>query len=414
MRFLFLTKRRYTHKDLLADRFGRLFHLPVGLGRAGMRGDVYALDYRLAPRTRMETDGVTFRSVPYARLNLPFVLRGIERRAEADVVIASGDVNFGLYGAWLAQRLRVPFVYDVYDNYLAYPNNRFPRAEALFHHVLHRADVATSVSPALASLLAPHCPDVHILDNGVDARTFAPRSKRAARSALGLDERATYVGYFGSIETRLGAEVLIEAVRRVREATGDDVRLLLAGKVSASIDLSSRFIEYRGLVSQPTVGTLIAASDVVTVPYLRHPQNDYSGACKLAEYLCAERPVVATDVGRARELLPGVPLAEPGDVSALAQTMLVQLANPSVPTLPSTLGWSALGERFAAIVRAAVTRADAQGTRSRPKSRAPFESVTTSPSAWRGSAAKPVPDSRRDTSSPSSRRTAISDPRDSP
>lgn len=359
MHFLFVCKRHYTNRDLIKDRFGRLFHLPMQLGQHGHSGEVLAFDLRTRSRDSLQIDRVQFVSMPYYRVNLPWVFASMARRArrqKPDVVIASGDINFGLYGLWLARAFNVPFVFDVYDQYLAYRSNGFPGAEALMHHVTRSADAVLTVSPALREHLQRDNPNVTVIDNGVDATLFAARDQRQAQAQLGLDPNRSYIGYFGSLEKRLGSDRLLDAVERLRHVTGRDVRLLLAGKNAEALPLDRPFVDYRGLVSQTEVAQLIAASDVVAMPYVRHLQNDFSGACKLAEYLCAQRPVAATDVGRARDFLIDVPLAEPGDVDSLVAVLRSQLERPRLAPMPKELLWSSLGARVDAVIADAVSR----------------------------------------------------------
>jgi hypothetical protein len=44
MKIHLLCKRYYTRKDLIRDRFGRLYHLPVQLSRLGLQVSVTAID----------------------------------------------------------------------------------------------------------------------------------------------------------------------------------------------------------------------------------------------------------------------------------------------------------------------------------------------------------------------------------
>ncbi|MCU0974490.1 MAG: hypothetical protein MUF80_11140, partial [Burkholderiales bacterium] len=64
MRVFFLAKRYYTNKDLLEDRFGRLFHLPVQLAAQGANVAVTAMDYRNPEPYQMHAEGVSFRTAP--------------------------------------------------------------------------------------------------------------------------------------------------------------------------------------------------------------------------------------------------------------------------------------------------------------------------------------------------------------
>ena len=86
-RILFLAKRHYMGKDVLADRYGRLFHLPQELARRGHAVRCVLSDYRGrgAIETRHDDDGCSWSSVPLRR---PLALY---RAAAAALVLPSGS-----------------------------------------------------------------------------------------------------------------------------------------------------------------------------------------------------------------------------------------------------------------------------------------------------------------------------------
>ena len=115
-RVLVLCKRHYTNRDLITDRYGRLFHLPYELGRLGNEVLVLAADYqsRSAPRTR--ADSVRFESIPLSvHRVVPFYRRVREavRDFSPDVIVASSDTQFVWLGKRLARLEGTPFAFDI-------------------------------------------------------------------------------------------------------------------------------------------------------------------------------------------------------------------------------------------------------------------------------------------------------------
>lgn len=106
MKLHILCKRYYTCKDLIRDRFGRLYHLPVGLNRLGIETGVTAIDYRSSVGEQHEFEGVVFRTLAATPVCLPASLIRLWRALRADppdMLLASGDSHIGYLGQKLAR-----------------------------------------------------------------------------------------------------------------------------------------------------------------------------------------------------------------------------------------------------------------------------------------------------------------------
>lgn len=348
MRILLLCKRRYTNMDLLADRFGRLFHLPLQLARHGFDVEVVALDYRSTAREEMRAEGVRFRTEPADIAHLPLLyprLRKLVREARPDVIIASGDSHIGYLGLRLARGAGARSAFDVYDYYPAFKGNRLPGMRWMFRKAVAGADLVIAAGGRLACELQPLNPCIAVIGNGVDTALFRPIERETARRELGLDPAIPIAGYFGSINPTRGP-LLIEAAALLR-ARGIDLHLLLAGPVRG-IPLEREWIDYRGQVAQSAIPALINACDVAVIPYLSSPFNDRSSACKIAEYLACGVPVVATDVAGHADYFGDTEnaLCAPTP-QAMADTIARQIERPSHATLPPGMSWEGLGTTLA-------------------------------------------------------------------
>lgn len=350
MRFLVACKRHYTNKDLLLDRFGRLYHLPVELARSGHEGLVVAADYRNHQRLTLSEPGLTFESVPLSGWRLPAFTWQLWRRAKRfrpDVVFASADTHFGVMAALIARRMKIPFVFDMYDNYEVFASARIPGMRWALRRVLRSADLVICAGERLRALTEGQSRASLVIANGVDTTLFAPGDRPAARRELGLPETATTIGYFGSIARGRGIEVLISAVSEIRKG-GRPVTLLMAGTNEIDLPLTEDWIDWRGPVGQAQVPNLINASDVVVIPYLSNPQVDVSNASKLPEYLACGAAIVTTRVSDYAEAfdLPDRIVCRPGDAPDMARAIIGQLDDPITPPLPPGLTWSSLGHRL--------------------------------------------------------------------
>ena len=344
MRVLFICKRFYTSKDLINDRFGRLYHLPIQLSKLGDEVSVIALDYRNSIETTNNLNGVNFRTEPVKVARLPSVLSALRRSVRAsrpDVIVASGDSHIGFAGYCYAAGVGAKFLFDVYDYYPAFPGNRIPGMGAMFRFSVGRADMTFCASTPLMKKLASFTSRLTLIPNGVDRELFSAIDRDTARAALGLPLSKPLVGYFGAITPKRGP-LLVEAVRRLRREI-PDLSMLLAGRLIKQ-QITDDFVRYFGELPQDRLPTLISACDVVAVPYDGDPQIDLSGACKISEYLACGKPIVATRVAGHEDIFKDTPssLCEP-DADDLARALRRQLYDPQVLRFPENLEWSHIG-----------------------------------------------------------------------
>lgn len=360
MRIALLCKRYYTNRDLVSDRFGRLYHLPLELSKLGHSALVVAADYRSLRRETITDGEMQIHSVPMlAGGGLGFMTSAYSaiKSFQPDILVASSDIHFGVLGGLFAKRLNIPFAFDIYDDYSVFRLAKIPGMRTAFSAALKRADLLISASAPLAHKLAGLNRSVTVIENGVDQSIFRPLPKASARDELGIPQRETVIGFFGSIAKNRGIEQLIEArqiISQIRPAT----RLLLAGAIRVPLQLEVPGVDYRGVLPQHQLPSLINACDVVVVPYLPDPQVDMSNACKIAEYVACSVPVVTTRVSNFAEIFAEAPQAvcEPGDPQALAQAILRQIEAPQrLPFNSRPFSWSALAQKLEGELLALVT-----------------------------------------------------------
>jgi len=345
MKLHLVCKRHYTNKDLLQDRFGRLYHLPVQLFKLGLEIQVTAIDYRHSISEQREIEGVSFRTLPIAPSRLVSALDKLQKDFRAnppDIILASGDSHIGFLGLRIARSLGVPFVFDIYDYYPAFAGNRIPGMKTLFRKAVRGADLVLCASTPLLERLSPLKNTRLLVENGVDRQLFSPMEQDKARSKYGLGKEIPLVGYFGSIQPNRGP-LLIEACRYLR-SEWSHLTLLIAGSRSR-ISISEPWIRYLGQVPQKIVPELIAACDLVTIPYNTDKFNDMSGACKIAEYLSCRKPVVATNIAGHHGFFraSSQSLCEPNPLD-MAEAIHRQLNQPQVEPFPERLEWETIAK----------------------------------------------------------------------
>jgi len=86
----------------------------------------------------------------------------------------------------------------------------------------------------------------------------------------------------------------------------------------------------------------------VVIPYLPSQQVNVSNACKIAEYLACQVPVVTTRVANYADFFTKVPQAicAAGNAEEMARAIAIQLESPQQVAFPEELTWEQLGKKL--------------------------------------------------------------------
>lgn len=354
MRIIFLAKRHYTHKDALAERFGRVYQIPLQWsGLAATRLEL--LDYYGNAPTESMDGALAISSTP---VRSPRAFRKMIRRISkyrADIIVASGDCFVGLLAAWLARRTRSRLVLDVYDDYRQFGAYRIFLGWDALGYLLRHANMVLYASQALADEHPTGTPWA-LVPNGIDPEMFRPQDIRLVQEKIGLADGHRWIGYFGGMDPERGAADLIEAVGLLH-SRDPSIRLVLCGKAHPDVRTDLPWVEDRGSVAHVRIPDYINACDVVALPYRRGPIIDMASSCKIAEYLFCGRPIVATDTPNLTSNFPeqalelGPAICRPADPVGLANSIDFQLRNAVVASRPERHTWAAIAQDTLAALR---------------------------------------------------------------
>lgn len=353
MRILLVCKRHYTNNDLLANRFGRLYHLPLHWSHeADVR--VICLDYKSATPESLREDRLEILSLPARPAQLPGSLRRLWRDVDAfapHVLVASSDIAYGLLGLALARHARVPLAYDLYDDYRAFRINRLTGLAAAFLPICRRADLLICASAPLSEALGSVNPHRLVAGNGYDPDVFRTDGPRAARALLGIAAEELLLIYPGGPAHHLDLPLLARALDRLN-ASRIPTRCLLVGPDSVRAAGLSPYLLAHPRVSQQQLVPLLRAADIGIAPYRATPQSRVSAPCKIAEFLACGLPCVAaeiSDVARWRD--HGVVLYPPGDVEAFVACITRLHRDRPAVTPIDELRWDSLAQATGSALR---------------------------------------------------------------
>lgn len=343
MRIAFLCKRRYMSKDVITDRYARLYEIPHQLARRGHTVYGFCLSYQghdegiwehTVPEGKLVWESRSLGSLVLPRLlAYPQLLKLRLREFAPDLVIGASDIPQVALGAWVAAKLDLPFVADLYDNFESFGQARIPGLVGALRRAVRRADLVTTTSEPLRQLVMEGYRargEVISMPSTVDKAIFRPLDRIACRCALGLPMDAKLVGTAGGLQRDKGVDALYDAWPLIA-AKHPDSHLVLAGPIDKALPPpAGPRVHYLGMLPHARTAELFAALDVGVI-YLRDtPFGRYCFPQKAYEMLGCGLVIAAARVGVMTHLLETVPeaLYAPDDAASLARAVSAQLAAP--------------------------------------------------------------------------------------
>lgn len=336
MRILILSKRQYTGRDLLNDRYGRMYEIPLALTAAGHQVRGVALSYRRRPAAPPEAaNWESLNALPFSPLGAARYLHRIRHVCQEfspDIVWASSDAWHAMAAWRTCSPTGIPYVVDLYDNYESFSLSKIPGVTPFLRKACRAARGLTLVSHTLANhvgsnyALPTEQPRL-ILGNAVDTSLFRPVDKQAARQELGLSKDALLIGTAGALDSSRGITTLYKAVERLISAH-PALRLVLAGPCDNTLHRFHHLpIDYLGILPPERVPTFWNALDIAVVANRDSNFGRYCYPQKLHEIVACGIPLVCSRVGEIKELLWHTPecLADPDSPASLAERIEFQI-----------------------------------------------------------------------------------------
>lgn len=366
MKILVLSKRQYMGKDLLDDRFGRFWELPLELANRGHEVQGISLSYRTRDAasfhsTAGEPIWHSFNLLEHGLPAFEHYLRHANRLAtdfKAEIVWACSDAFHAIFGRRLSRRIGARCVIDLYDNFESYPATRVPGIMPLFKRAVRAADGITCVSPQLADYVNNHYQSrapALVLENAVRTDLFYPRDRIASRQELNLPQNARLIGVAGALSRSRGMDMLYRGFE-ILMAERRDIHLALAGprRTSDKVPRSER-IHDLGNLPLESVPVFLSALDVAVVNNRDSAFGRFNFPQKAREIIACQVPLIAADIGTTKRLLADYPdlLFAPDDPQSLARAVRRQLAKPLVveAKVPTWADMAELLENFFLTVR---------------------------------------------------------------
>lgn len=333
-------------KDVIDDRYARLYEIPYQLAKIGHSVLGLCLGYQGQAEGRWEHEArpgkLTWeaRSIDrvhaFSMFKYPHSALSRLRDFAPELLIGASDIPQVSVTAWLAGRLDVPYAVDLYDNFEGFGQARIPGAVRALRKAVRNAALVTTTSQPLAEFVREsyHARgEVITMPSTVDKGVFRPLDRLNCRNQLGLPLDAKLIGTAGGLYKAKGVETLYTAWQQLA-ATHADVHLVLAGPLDRRLSPPRHErVHYLGEMAHADTAKLFNALDVGVI-YIR--DTAFGRFCfpqKAYEMLACRLPIVAGRVGALAQLLVDTPgcLYSPDNADSLAAALLGQLERPASP-----------------------------------------------------------------------------------
>lgn len=331
MRILVLSKRQYTNKDLLDDRFGRLREIPLALADKGHSIRGLCLSYRNRSEGKHADGTASWDSINAwqggGRGIVRFILKAYRNADRADIIWACSDSVYGILGYLIARTKGIPLVFDIYDNFASFLIAKLPLIEQCYRYVIRNCDGITCVSGPLSRLLVSYGRKLPtwIVENGVRKDLFAPLEQQYCRNAFNLPITGRLIGTAGAMDQSRGIGTLFETFKMLSKRE-PDLHLVFAGPRDQPVPRGAN-IHDLGIISLDKVPILFNALDVAVICNRESEFGKYCFPQKSREIMACDVPIVAARTGSMAEMFKDRPewLYRPDDPQDLMSVLEARL-----------------------------------------------------------------------------------------
>lgn len=329
-------------KDVIIDKYARLYEIPNQLSQLGHQLECYCLSYQSHQQgiwdESTENKKLIWHAHGYLGLKkiclftYPYYLLKRLKANPPDLIIAASDIPHIILGAWLAKKLDIQFVADLYDNFESYGQAKIPLFKTALGWALNRAAMISTTSSTLANHIQQSYPNVKqvvALPSVIDSALFNPGNQHNARLLLNLPLNGYLIGTAGGLTKMKAIDDLLKAWELVKTER-ENIYLVLAGPTEVCTPLpDDAQVIYLGLLEHASVNLLFQALDLGVICI---PDDDFGRYCfpqKAYEMLATQLPIISTAVGDMCDLLPDECLYPATQYHLLAKRILMQMSNAS-------------------------------------------------------------------------------------
>jgi teichuronic acid biosynthesis glycosyltransferase TuaC len=349
MKIIFFTKRQYMHKDVIDDRYARVYELPNQLAQQGHQVRGICLSYSKRKEGRFEHYHENGGLLEWYSYNLGHLialgfwryLQNVEvllRDFKPDVLLGCSDCPHAVITAYLARRFNIPYFIDLYDNYESFGLAKIPGILPLYRSALKNATGVSCVSEPLSGFIRQRYRHANVLtlESTISGGDFYPRDRFESRNRFNLPENAKLIGVAGSLHRNRGIGLLYDSFLQLAESD-PALHLALAGPNDASCPIPEHpHIHYLGLLPHQDVNIFYNALDLAVVCMRDTEFGRYAFPQKTYEIVACKTPILTARLGALQQTLKDYPqcLYVPENQADLSEKIVNLLHNPSAVDIP--------------------------------------------------------------------------------
>ncbi|NJA06941.1 glycosyltransferase family 4 protein [Methylococcaceae bacterium WWC4] len=310
MKIAFLCKRHYMQKDVIDDRYARLYELPKQLALIGHHIQGICLGYHRCTSGHFihinnNSSSLEWHGFDAGRLIISGLLNYFAntflliKQFKPDILLGSSDCLHTIITALFAKLFNIPYYLDLYDNYESFGLAKLPGLLPLYRLAIRNAKGISCVSEPLADYIRQRYQHRNIitLESTITGNDFFPQNKTLCRQHLNLPAHAKLIGLAGSLDKNRGVDLLYAGFLQLAD-NDSSVHLVLAGPTDPSCPIPNHpRVHYLGLLPHRQINGFYSALDLAMICLRDGEFGRYAFPQKTYEILATETPILATNVG---------------------------------------------------------------------------------------------------------------------
>lgn len=330
-------------KDVIDDRYARLYELPNQLARQGHEVIGICFSYRKRKEGVFQHYQEAMSLLTWHSFNLgTWVIPGLSRFFYAvislvrsykpDVVLGSSDCLIVILTAMFCRLLKLPYFVDLYDNYESFGIAKIPGILLLYRWAIRHSSGVCCVSEPLSDYIRTKYghQTVLTLESTIAGGDFYPMDKISARNAVGLPMSSTIIGVAGSLNKGRGIGLLYDSFLQLASKY-PNLHMALAGPIDSTVPIPEHpRLHYLGLLPHKDIVSFYNALDLAVVCMRDTEFGRYAFPQKTYEILACKTPLLTAKLGALKHTFRDYPqcLYEPDNQADLQVKIEYLLEKP--------------------------------------------------------------------------------------
>ena len=357
---LFISKRQYTQKDLLDDKYGRLWEIPKGLSKLGVNIKGICLSYKNKQSGIIYTKPILWESVNLGNAILPGLLKYLwilkKEAKKTDIIFAASDSIYGIFGYFIAKHYNKKIIFDLYDNFEANFFGKLPVIRQLYKYVIRKSDIVICISTPLKKLIKSYGRETNtfVIENAISDNQFYPMGKKKCRNHFNIPNDAIIIGTAGALSKSRGIKILFRAFETIKKDY-DNIYLTIAGPRDIKIPIDKKIIDL-GILHYNDIPKFINTLDIAIICNIKSKFGEFCFPQKAYEIMACNIPLLSANVGSMKIFFSNYPgwLYQWDSPESLTQAIKSRLKNKKTDyqTLPT---WDTISKKLKLIINKTLT-----------------------------------------------------------